>query len=188
LSDKDRVTKDNNPANPQGAASPAAERRRKRIPMSTVDRQLEVDPLPGYHLHWIRASRYGKAIDAGYEPVMEHEVHINNRHSIGTLKAAGGNTDPGSNVSIVADGSTGERLILMKLREEDWREDQDRILQRNVRPMQQIFAGEAIVNPDGTLGRGDGTTYTRPLFNRPPRKIRLMGGSAPNPVGINTRS
>jgi len=182
-----KATKDNNPSNAQGAASPQAERRRRRISMSNIDRQLEVEPLAGYHLHWIRQSRVDKAIDAGYELVQAHEVHVSNRHSVGTLKSIGGNTDLGANVSVVADGTTGERLILMKLREEDWQEDQQRLINRNTRIMSQIFQGEVMVGPSGQIGNSDGTAYTKPLLNRAPRKIRLMGGQAPNPAGLNVR-
>lgn len=181
---EDRVTKDTpNPANP------AEPRPRRRIPMSTQERRLEVDPLPGFHLHWIRETNVPRALDAGYELVDAKEVHINNTHTYGGLKAAGGNTDLGSNVSVVADRATGERLILMKLREELWLEDREVIDNRHAQIMGGIFSGETIIKPDGTPGPKDSTTYvSRALFNRPTRKIRLMGGNAPNPAALNARN
>lgn len=124
--------KQQNPSNVPGKAR--AER--KRVPMSAPVQKLEVPELPGYHLHWMRGShqRIQQALQAGYEFVSPEEVHVNNV-SLGGDSAVSGNTDMGSHVSIVG-GGLGEdnqpvRLILMKLKEELWLEDQQVVQNRN---------------------------------------------------------
>ena len=198
---RDAVTPENNPAN---NARSVEEIRKRRIPYSSHQRRLEVRPLPGYQQHWFKEKNVEKAQDAGWVCVDKHEVYINSVSTYGGLRAAGGNTDLGSNVSVVGDSSTGERLVLMKLPMELWLEDQARDDEYDARILSGIFSGELVASPvrsmgptsgDGvsdtaqaTLSAPNGTTYVgRALFQRPSRKIRLMGGQAANPVGLNTR-
>lgn len=122
-----------NPATP--AAKSAAER--KRIPMSVPVQRLEAPDMPGFHLHWFLGSseRLQRAIDGGYEFVDERELKINNV-SLGGDSTASGNTDMGSRVSIVSGQEVGKdgqptRLILMKIKQEWWEEDQKLVEQRN---------------------------------------------------------
>jgi hypothetical protein len=197
----DQATPENNPANvPTAVEAP----RRRRIPFSSHRRTLEVRPIPGYYLYWFRERNVVAAMDAGYEAVDAKEVYLNAPHSYGSLVARGGNTDLGSNVSVVADKSTGERMILMKLRMEYHLEDQAEDDAFDAAILSGIFTGEMIAAPHASMGatsgdeandtatpgmtRPDGTTYVgKALFQRPTRKIRLMGGQAANPVGLNAR-
>lgn len=102
---------------------------RRRVPMSAPVSRLAVPEIPGYHLHWFlgEPSRIQRALNAGYEWVSPGEVAINDR-GLGT-DGMDGNTDMGSRVSVIAGGDVGadlqpQRLYLMKLKEELWREDQ----------------------------------------------------------------
>jgi len=198
----DAVTAENNPANaPTAVEAP----RRRRIPFSSHRRTLEVRPIPGYYCYWFREKNVPQAIDAGYEPVDAKEVYLNAPHSYGTLLAKGGNTDMGSNVSVVADKMSGERLVLMKIPLQYHLEDQAEDDAFDARILSGIFTGELIASPHASMGAtsgegadpnasagfgpSDGTTYVgRALFQRPARKIRLMGGNAPNPSNINARA
>ena len=121
-----------NPASP-----PKADSERKRIPMSVPVQRLEAPEIPGYHLHWFTGTseRLQRAIDGGYEFVDERETKINNV-SIGGESTRSGNTDMGSRVSVVSGQEVGKdgqptRLILMKIKQEWWEEDQKLVENRN---------------------------------------------------------
>lgn len=135
--------KELNPAS--RSAVTAAER--KRIPMSVPVQRLEVPELPGYHLHWFLSTseRLQRAIDGGYEYVNEGEMQINNV-SLGGDSAVSGSTDMGSRVSIVSGQEVGKdgqptRLILMKIRQEWWDEDQQLIEARNTKVRDSLLGG-----------------------------------------------
>lgn len=115
--------------------TPAAER--KRIPMSVPVQRLEAPDIPGYHLHWFlgTAERLQRAIDGGYEFVDPREAQINSVN-LGGDSAISGNTDMGSRVSVVSGQEVGKdgqpiRLVLMKIKQEWWDEDQKLVEQRN---------------------------------------------------------
>ena len=121
------------PATP--AAAPAAER--KRIPMSVPVQKLEAPDIPGYHLHWFNGTpdRIQRALDGGYEFVDEKEVKPKTV-SLGSNSTASGNTDMGSRVSVVSGTEIGRdgqplRLILMKIRQEWYEEDQKLVIAKN---------------------------------------------------------
>jgi hypothetical protein len=166
------------PTNPANAAKPVLER--KRVPMSVPTRRLEVPEIPGFHLHWFLEGRIPRALAAGYELVKFDEVPINQR-GVGTDTMISGNSDMGSNVSVIAGmGENGkpENLVLMKLREEWWQEDRKIIDERNASIFTTIFKGERILGEEHDERADQGTRYidadrTRgpvSLFQRPPRK------------------
>lgn len=110
--------------------------------MSTATRKLEVDPIAGFHLHWFAENKVPRAKAAGYLLVTADEVTLNGNPLGGGID---GNTDLGSNVSLVGstDGPNGhERLVLMKLPEEFWREDSEALRLRNENVYSAIFGGE----------------------------------------------
>ena len=118
-------------------ATPAGKAERKRIPMSVPVQRLEAPDMPGWHLHWFLGTpeRLQRALDGGYEFVDEREIKINNV-SLGGDSMKSGNTDMGSRVSIVSGQEVGKdgqpvRLILMKIKQEWWEEDQKLVEQRN---------------------------------------------------------
>lgn len=117
------------------AAKSDAERR--RIPMSVPVQRLEAPQIEGYHLHWFTGSpeRIQRALDGGYEFVDEKEIKLNNV-SLGGESAVSGNTDMGSRVSVVSGQEVGKdgqptRLILMKIKQEWYEEDQQLVEERN---------------------------------------------------------
>lgn len=110
---------------------------RKRIPMSVPVQRLEAPEIPGYHLHWFLGTpeRIQRAIDGGYEFVDERDIKINNV-TLGGDSAVSGNTDMGSRVSVVSGQEVGKdgqptRLILMKIKQEWYEEDQRLVEKRN---------------------------------------------------------
>ena len=118
-------------------ATPAQKSERKRIPMSVPVQRLEAEEIPGYHLHWFSGTpdRLKRALDGGYEFVDEREMKINNV-SLGGSSAVSGNTDMGSRVSVVSGTEIGKdgqpvRLILMKIKQEWYEEDQKLVDDRN---------------------------------------------------------
>lgn len=122
-----------NPANK--ATKTDAER--KRVPMSVPVQRLEVPEIPGFHLHWFLSTpaRLQRALDGGYEFVDSRDIRINNV-SLGGNSAQSGNTDMGSRVSVVSGQEIGQdgqpaRLILMKIRQEWYEEDQKLVDGRN---------------------------------------------------------
>jgi hypothetical protein len=117
------TTEKTNPAN-------GGTKERRRIPMSVPVQKLEVPEIPGYHLHWFvnDPARIKRALDGWYEFVEEKEIETT-PSGLGSSTAAGGNTDLGSRVSIVAGKQLGkdgqpERLVLMKIKDEYYQEDQ----------------------------------------------------------------
>ena len=122
------------PINP-ATATKAAER--KRIPMSVPVQKLEAPDIPGYHLHWFNGTpeRLQRAIEGGYEYVYDRDMRINSV-GLGSDSTISGNTDMGSQVSIVAGSEIGRdgqpiRLILMKIKQEWYDEDQKHQENRN---------------------------------------------------------
>lgn len=131
-----------NPANPGGTAATPVQRR--RIPLSVPRRKLEAVPIPGYVLYWFRESNIPQALDGGYEFVERTEVHLNQANEANSASQSG-NTDLGSRVSVIGDkiGERGvpERAVLMKIREEFWREDRELLDNENAKTLQSIFGG-----------------------------------------------
>jgi hypothetical protein len=110
---------------------------RKRIPMSVPVQRLEAPDVPGYHLHWFNGTpeRIQRAIDGGYEFVDERDMQLNSV-GLGNESTHSGNTDMGSRVSVISGQEVGRdgqpiRLILMKIRQEWYEEDQKLVDDRN---------------------------------------------------------
>lgn len=123
---------------------------RTRVPMSMPSLKLEVPELPGYHLHWMMGSpgRIAQAQRAGYTFVEPDEVDVLNT-SIGDDASKSGNTDMGSRVSIVATRDTGDdgkeqRLYLMKIPLEFWKQDQKALESKNEQVAASLRGGQDI--------------------------------------------
>ena len=187
---KSEITKDNNPS---VSAPERSVDRLNRIPMSNAQPKFEVDPIEGFHLHWFGEDRVRRAQQAGYELVSTAEARVNGR-SIGTSL---GNTDLGDCVSIVGSpGNNVQRMVLMKLKEEWWQEDQNALRARNARVVGAIFGGEAagvrvddkgntktLSLPEGAYVGNRSRGMTGPVLNKGVRRK----GSKPRgmPAGIN---
>lgn len=165
-----------NPANVGGVSAEPVKRR--RVPLSVPRRKLEVDPIPGFVLYWFKESNIPIALEAGYEFVERTEVRLMSVNQANPSDSSG-STDLGSRVSIVGDsiGQRGvpERLVLMKIREEFWREDRVLLDNENARVIQSIFGGEIIAADRGdhsqsyintAMAHGSGRLLNRGLKKR----------------------
>lgn len=173
--------KDSNPANDVSPEATETTRKRRRIPMSVPQQKLQVDDLPGYHLHWFHDRNIQRALAAGYEFCDDREVIINQKN-VATDTTISGNASMGTRVQVSAGESTNEHLTLMKLPIEFWREDQAALREKNTSTLSAIFRGEVInQGPNGQSGATDDdralqyvdtkrTSIKGPLFLRPTRK------------------
>ena len=130
---------------------------RKRIPMSVPVQRLEVDPIPGYHLHWFINSpeRIARALDGGYEFVEERETQVNSV-SLGGESAQSGNTDLGSRVTIVSGQEIGKdgqptRLVLMKIKQE-WHEEDLKLAEQGPKRVAEALRGGTIGHENDKSG------------------------------------
>lgn len=165
-------------ANAAGADNPEATTRRRRIPMSVAKRKMEVEALPGFHLHWFSEANVPQAIDAGYEFVSNEEISLN-QLGVGARHNMTGNTDMGSRISIIGSlsGPAGgpERAYLMKLKEEYRKEDLESMAKVAAAPLEAIFQGEMIAGPEGKVNeRGELVYVKTALLNRPTRKAKIL--------------
>ena len=153
--------------------------RRRRIPMSTPSRRMEVPEMPGYRMYWFRESNVPRALQAGYDFVNKEDVKLLNL-PIASHPGGDGNTDLGTNVSIVA-GTTEhgqpERAVLMKIPLEWFQEDQLEIAKKNAQQLESIFSGEVTVGDGGKINEKGHLVYVdKPrtsLMGRPIRKARI---------------
>jgi hypothetical protein len=166
-------------------------RSRKRIPMDVPQQRLEVQEIPGWRLYWFKEENVAKAYcDGHYDFVTQEDARLN-RITIAGNPRESGNTDLGSGVSIIggkdADGRP-QRLVLMKLPIEFFKEDQAAKMLKNTERLSGVFEGEKIFGEDGEVNDSGQLTYTKdvsfrskgtfvPLMNRPVRKARIGRGS-----------
>ena len=163
--------KDMNPANAAGKT----DAERKRIPMSVPVQRLEAPEIPGYHLHWFNgmAERIARAQAGGYEFVYDKDIKIN-AVGLGGTSTISGNTDMGSQVSVVSGESVDKdgqpsRMVLMKIKQEWYEADQQLVTDRNENVASALRGGKLGVEKDGpgdTAARYVGSTSKIPdLFN-----------------------
>jgi hypothetical protein len=149
--------------------------------MATARRRLEVAPMPGYYLYWFKEEHLDAAVRAYYEPVKRDEVSLNQVNVAGSAGQSG-NTDMGSNVSLVCgtnEKGEPQRMHLMKLKEELHMEDEAEKLRRILQPFQAVFGDEAsaIANdPMAYVDRSRTSTNIKSLMNRPVRKAKIGPG------------
>lgn len=181
LEHQDILPKNTTAAAPQ-TANPAerpgrSRAERQRVPMSVPVQKLHVPEIPGYHLHWFRGvpDRIMRAQQAGYEFVDQEEVTLNNL-DLGGESAASGNTNMGSRVSVVSGDEVGRdnqpvQLILMKLREELWRQDQEGVADRSENIAAALRGGQVGAGMAGGERPGDvATRYVKQAANLFTRK------------------
>jgi hypothetical protein len=132
------------PINPANRSSGAE---RKRIPMSVPVQRLSVPEIPGYHLHWFSgaADRVDRALQGGYEFVDEVETSVNDA-GLGGTSTRTGNTDMGTRVTVAAGNELGRdgqpvRLVLMKIKQEWYEEDQKLVEKRNDQVVDSLLGG-----------------------------------------------
>lgn len=139
-----------------------------RIAMNTPERRLETHPIEGYHQHWFLSSNIPKAIQAWYEFVTPEEARVNDR-SIGgrapgvSSEDLGGGAAQVSQIGGVGQDGRPEYLVLMKIRNELYFEDQRKIAERNLSIIKQIFHKRAPLRAT-ELNESDGDydmRYTR---------------------------
>lgn len=170
---QDLLPKSSVAANPQTsnpAERPGRSRaERQRVPMSVPVQKLQVPEIPGYHLHWFRGTpdRIARAQQAGYEFVDQEEVILNNL-DLGGESAESGNMNMGSRVSVVSGDEIGRdnqpvQLILMKLREELWRQDQEGVVDRSEQIASALRGGQVGAGMAGGERPGDVATRYIPV-------------------------
>ncbi len=120
---------------------------RKRIPMSVPVQKLAVPDIPGFHLHWFNGTpdRIQRALDGGYEFVEETETSVPDA-GLGGTSTRTGNTDLGTRVSVVGGTEldrSGQpiRMMLMKIKQEWYDEDQVLVKERNDSVIDSIIGG-----------------------------------------------
>lgn len=135
------------PINPINPSNRSAAPERKRIPMAVPVQKLSVPDIPGYHLHWFQGTpdRLERALQGGYEFVEETETSVNDA-GLGGTSTRTGNTDMGSRVSVVAGSEIGKdgqpiRLVLMKIKQEWYEEDQKLVEERNQATIDSLLGG-----------------------------------------------
>ena len=104
--------------------------------------KLEVPPIPGYHLHWFLERNLAKAIAGWYEYVDPKDVPTLNGSIGGRTEGSKSEDLGGSQVSQIAgvnEQGQPEKLILMKIRQEWYFEEQRKIAERNLSIIKQIF-------------------------------------------------
>lgn len=160
----DIPSKTPNPASLPERSLPA----RTRIPMSVPQQKLAVPEIPGYHLHWMLGTeaRLARARQGGYTFVEDHEVGVLS-HGLANDSLGSGSTDMGSRVSVVAGGDTDAggqavRLILMKIKQEWWEEDQKNLEKSSDALVAALRAGQIGVGEGGELPEDQKHRYVDP--------------------------
>lgn len=139
-----------NPAAPEMEAAG-----RTRIPMSVPQQKLAVPDIPGYHLHWMLGTetRLAQALKAGYQFVEKGETLVNNK-GLADSASDDGSTDLGSRVTVAAGGDTSSdgqavQMVLMKLRQEWWDEDQKRLEEKSDQLAAALRSGKPLPSDTG---------------------------------------
>ncbi len=158
---------------------------RKRIPMSVPVQTLSAPEIPGYHLHWFNGTqaRLQRAIDGGYEFVTHDEMRLN-AVGLGSDTTHSGNTDMGSRVSVVSGSEVGPdgqaiRMVLMKIKQEWYEEDQKLVEERNDKVAASLKGGMV-----GSEMPGSGDTSNRYVDKSRTKIPDMFTKKAPRPAGI----
>lgn len=132
-----------NPAN----AEKTSDVGRHFVPMNQVMQKFEVDPIPGYHLHWPvnNPARIARMLRAGYEFVKSDEAKLNGS-PLG-VDIDEGNMDLGTNVALpsgfITPQGQAEMHVLMKIPEELYQKSEDILSERNESIAAAIRGGHA---------------------------------------------
>ena len=159
------ISQDNNPSEPIEAYKERMEAERgSRVSLNAPTRRLEVPPIPGYHLHWFLERNVPRALQGWYEFVTPDEVSTADR-SIGGRTKGMKSEDLGGNrvtqIGGVNEQNQPEQLILMKIRQEMYFDEQRKIAQRNLSIIQQIFHKKAPIMAAGETEADYGKRYTK---------------------------
>lgn len=135
-----------------------------RISINAPNRRLEVPPIEGYHLHWFLERNIPRALRNWYEFVDPREVPTVDR-SIGGRTEGTTSEDLGggrvAQMGGVNEMGQPEQLILMKIKQEYYFQDQRKIAERNLALIQQIFHKKAPLMAPGESKADADQRYTR---------------------------
>lgn len=164
--DAGEITALNNPAESiVDARERMLKERGERLSLNAPDRRLEVPPIPGYHLHWFLERNIHKALAGWYEFVTPDEVPSTTDRSIGGRSKGAASEDlGGSRVAVVGgvnEQNLPEQLVLMKIRQEWYFDEQRKIADRNLSIIKQIFHKKAPILEPGELQTDADMRYTR---------------------------
>jgi len=156
------ITEASNPANDSVTAFGVS--RESRVAINVPDRRLEVPEIEGYHLHWFLETNIHKAKKAGYEFVGPAEAPEADRTIGGRSPGSHGESLGGDLVTQI--GGTDKdgqpvQLVLMKIRQEWYLDDQRRIAQRNRAVLDQIFRKKQPLREPGESETDFAQRYTR---------------------------
>lgn len=154
-----------------------------RVSMSIPSIKLAVRDIPGFRQYWFKEENVDRAIQAGYEFVKRSEVYLN-RNNVAGSPGVSGNTDLGTNVSLVMgtfENGHAQRLILMKIRLEWYRDDQLKQVEKQAVMLEGMFEGQSVLDSSGAVNDmgeftyidTDRTQIPAPLFNRKPKKVKI---------------
>lgn len=156
------IREENNPANDARTAFGVT--RESRIAINVPDRRLEVPAIEGYHLHWFLETNIPKAKKAGYEFVTSVETPTVDR-SIGGRSPGSQGESLGEDLvtQIAGTDKDGQplQLVLMKIRQEWYLDDQRRIAVRNRAVLDQIFRKKQPLREPGESETDFAQRYTR---------------------------
>jgi hypothetical protein len=142
--DAAQITEQNNPADSH--EQQMLRERGPRLSLNAPSRRLEVPPIPGYHMHWFLERNIPAALQGWYEYVDPKEVPTVDR-SIGGRTAGSKSEDLGgarvSQIGGVNESGLPEQLVLMKIRQEWYFDEQRKIAERNLLIIKQIFHKKA---------------------------------------------
>lgn len=160
------ITAANNPAESiEDAKQRMLRERGERLSLNAPDRRLEVPPIAGYHLHWFLERNIHKALAGWYEFVIPDEVpSVVDRSIGGRMKGNASEDLGGSRVSIVGgvnEQNLPEQLVLMKIRQEWYFDEQRKIAERNLSIITQIFHKKAPILEPGESQTDAGMRYTK---------------------------
>jgi len=141
------ITPDNNPADGLEATSGRLQRERgARVSLSAPNRKLEAVPIPGYHLHWFLERNVPKALRGWYEFVDPKEQPSADRSIGGRTEGTTSEDLGGGRITQIAgvnESGQPEQLVLMKIRQEYFNDEQQKLADRNLSIIRQIFQKKA---------------------------------------------
>jgi hypothetical protein len=141
------ITPDNNPSEGlEEVRERLAKERGARVSLSAPNRKLETQPIPGYHQHWFLERNVPKALRGWYEFVRPEDVPTMDRSIGGRTEGTTSEDLGGARITQIAgvnESGQPEQLVLMKIRQEFFNDEQQKLAERNLSIIRQIFQKKA---------------------------------------------
>jgi hypothetical protein len=141
------IAADNNPADGiEDVSARLTKERGARVSLSAPSRKLEAVLIPGYHLHWFLERNVPKALRGWYEFVDPKEQPSADRSIGGRTEGTTSEDLGGGRITQIAgvnESGQPEQLVLMKIRQEYFNDEQQKLADRNLSIIRQIFQKKA---------------------------------------------